>query len=896
MTAMTRNTLAAAFTVVLLAACPKAPKPDGGTPVDGGNTCADAIDCPDPQLFACNQTTLTCEPSCRVKADCTAASRGPYALDYCDSSARGCECDEGRCVASLCSSDVDCGSQVCRNGQCVAPPTAASVASCKVTPDYVILKPGATAKFWVSASDASGKPVVVKEGATWTALGLNLTVPAGTTGLSAVYTGGPAGAAADSVQAAFGAVNCKAKALILSPPAQGTMGVLVYDELSSRPVEGARVMVSDTATGAVVLQGGVDSVATGANGYVAVTPGAAGRFSITAFHADYSYLTVAGYGYPAANADGNFLALALRRNQSDKYGGYKGTFTNVPATSNVHAGLAGMSLAGSITNLSLGQLLGPSQPTDIVIGSAINQKGVMIPAGAYLGFGDSQIKPNIAGQGLAGVCGTGTPADELKIKNGTCGTRTAWALAGDVAIVDLPIDQLAGGLNNIDVGKLLARIVPIFKKFNSSIVRDVEFDLRTTPIDMATGKYNFSDQTQFVTSNHNFVQMPLAFGFAAKLPDLPKFQGNYADAVALIGGANVPGRGVVPLGIGVGANTNGDAKVDKPDDLPAAGMVKMRMAPTHDGIEGAEYGIVMAALSAKGLTDASAGLALSAIYPRIKDNKLIFDPTGATYADFSASAFPPFPEGAKYNYSDSQQGALAKRTFQFKAALAAGVSVVRVSFGDDLDHRWDVLMEAPTAAGAALGFTLPKPPSSGGAFIDRTFANGMASGGRSSMLVQAFALNSDPAHAGTALTFANLVELNSTNLDRVTDFLSAFSLEDYAPPSISFKTPNADGTSVTRGTKIVVNVKSFKVGATADGVVKFTITLGGNPVLGCTDPNGSVVSAEATAGTGDVEYTIPTATSCTGAGVVAKAQLYLPDGVTALDPPVATTRTMTIPP
>jgi len=887
MTAVTRNTLAAAFAVLILAACPPATKPDGGTPQDAGNTCADAIDCPDPQLFACNQTTLTCEPSCRVKTDCLAAARGQYALDYCDSSARGCECDEGKCVASLCSSDTDCGSQVCRNGQCVAPPAASTVASCRITPDYVILKPGATAKFWVSAWDANKNPVVVKEGATWTALGSNLTVPSSTTGISAVYTAGPAGAAADSVQASFGTANCKAKALILAAPAQGTVGVLVYDELSNRPIEGARVMVSDTATGAVVQQtGAVDALPTGANGYVAVAPGASATISVSVFHNDYSYLTIAGYANPAGGPDGNFLAFAVRRNQSDKYGGYKGTFTNVPASSNIHGGIAGMSLAGSITNLSLGQLLGPSQPTDIVIGSAINQKGVMIPAGAYLGFGDSQIKPNIAGQGLAGSCVDGTgAADETKIKAGTCGTRTAWALAGDVAIVDLPIDQLAGGLNNIDVGKLLARIVPIFKKFNSSIVRDVQFDLRATPL--TGGKYDFSNQDQFVTTNHNFTQMPLAFGFAAKLPDLPKFKGNYADAVALIGGANVPGRGVVPLGIGVGANGNGDAKVDKPDDLPAAGMVKMRMAPTHDGIEGNEYGIVMAALSTKGLTDASAGLALSAIFPRIKDNKLIFDPTGATYADFSASTFPPFPEGAKYNYSDNPQGALTKRLFQFKAAVT-GVSVVRVSFGDDMDHHWDVLMDA---AQATTGFTLPKPPTAGGPFIDRTFADGMGGGGRSSMLVQAFSLNSNPAGAGTALTFANLVELNSTNLDRTTDFLSAFSLEDYAPPSISFKTPNADGAMVAKGSNIVVNVKSFKVGPTDDGVVKFTFSSGGNPVAGCTEMN---VSAEATAGTGDVQYTIPA--TCTGVDVIAKAQLYLPDGTTALDPIVATTRTMTIPP
>ncbi len=895
MTAATRNALWAALVMSALAATacggPPSNPPDSG--VDGGDgTCIEDTDCPDPQLFFCNTTTSTCEPSCRTREDCGATRRGQYALDYCAGSL-GCQCDEGKCVGSLCSADVDCGSQVCRNGQCVAPPAASTVAKCQITPDSVILKSGAKAKFWVSAWNAANEPVIVKDGATWSALGGVTTLSGSANGNSAEFTAATTtNNATDAVQAAFGTVTCKAKALVLSPPAAGRIGVVVFDELSNRPIPAAKVMLT-TSAGAVIQQAGQDTVDTGANGFAEVNPGANTTVTVSVFHTGFNYLTVANY--TGNGPDANFLALALRRNQLDKYGGYKGTFTSVPATSNVHAGIAGMSLAGSITNLSLTQLLGPSVPTDIVIGSAINQQDVPIPAGAYLGFGDQQIKTNVAGLGLAGTCvdGSGNP-DETKIAAGTCGTRTAWALAGDIPLGDLPIDAFAGGVNNINIGQLLSRIIPIFKKFNSSVVRDVQFDLQPTPCTSGgtppclQDDYNFTNDAFFTPKNHVFTQVPLAFSFAVKLPDVPQFRGTYADGVALIGGANAPGRGVVPLGLGIGVNTNPvDAKTDVQANLPAAGLVQMRMAPTHHGLEGNEYGIVAAALSAKSLTDASSGLALSAIFARVSGNKLVFDPSGATPVDISAQAFPVFPEGAKYNFVDVAQGALAARTFKFASALT-GVGVVRVSFGDAYDQRWDVLLDA---AQATTGFVLPKPP---GTLRDRTFATGLQASGRSTMLVQAFKLNTAPAGTtGTNITFNGLVELNSNNLDRVTDFLQAFSLMDYAPPKVSFKTPNANPATVAKGSKLVTSVSSFKVGAgaTDDGVVKFTFTSGGNPAAGCPE---ATVATEVQPGNGEVEYTLPM--TCTGTSISVRAQLMQPNGAAPVLPDVAATTVITVNP
>ena len=864
MTLFPRTLLIPLAALALVIACGPPSKPtDGGTGGGGGSGgCFDDSECPDPKLFFCNTTTSTCEPSCRSKADCTAAVRGQYALGYC-ASGLGCECDEGKCVGSLCSADIDCGTQVCRSGVCVDAPAASTVATCTVIPDFVVLKQGEKTRFWVSTWDAAKNPVVVKTGITWSAVGATVTVGAATTGASAEFTGGTPNATIEqAVKASVGGKDCFAKVQVLSnaAPAAGTINVIVTDELSGRPIPAASVLASDPTTGAAIGA----AVATGANGFVNV-PGLPATATVTVFHADYNYLTIANYDLAGGS---RFLSFVLRRNQVDKYGGYKGTFNNVPATSNVHAGIAGASLAGSITDLSFSQLLGPTIPTRVKIGTAIDQPDVPLPAGIYLGFTDQVIKKDISAQGLAGVCVTAAGApDEAAIASGSCGTRTAWALAGDVPLGDLPIDAVAGGLNSIDFGKVLSRIIPIFKKFNSSLVRDVQFTLKTTPKD-ANGKYRFSEVDgglpDFTVANHHFFQtgvpttteVPLAFNLVAKVPDLPKFKNTYVDAAVLLGGAIVPGRGVVPLGIGAAVNTDSTpAKTDPQSELVTPGLVTLRMSPTHHGIEGSDYGVVALGLSLKSITDASAGLATSAIFWRVKDNALKFDPKGTTPIDLGTS-FPGFPESAKYNFTNTAAGGVGPRSFKFASATeasGAGAALTRVVFTDEADHRWVVYLDP---AQATVGFTLPTPA---GTFSDRTFFTGMTTGARSPFLVQQIRLNDNPAInstgaiTGAAITFKQLVEFNSTNADRMVDFTTGFSLVDYDRPSITWKTPKDPGTNVTKGSQVTVVVKAFKVGATVaeDGYVRLSFTPAN---ANCPDVD---VKTDASMGKGEIAITVP---------------------------------------
>lgn len=890
MTAVIRKTLWAALALAALStACsPPPPVKDGGTGGGGGGTteCIEDTDCPDPVYFACNTITSTCEPSCRSAAQCNPAGGAlggqrpqEYSLDFCGGSL-GCQCDDFKCVGSLCSSDSDCGTQVCRSGACVPPPAASTVARCAISPDLVVLRQGAKAKFWVSAWDASNAPVVLKDGITWSSV--NAAAAGSGTGFSAEFTAGsaPVATATAAVQAAIGSVNCQAKVIVLPNPAAGEVAVSVIDELSGRPVAGAKVVVSQE-NGTIIQQAGnADFKDTDATGFAALSlTGSPAKFSVSVFHPDFSYVTVANY----AATGSRFLSFALRRNSLDKYGGYKGGYSNVPETPNLHAALAGLSLAGSITNLNLTALLGPTVPTDIVVGTQ-SVDDAPIPAGAYLGFGASTFKGEIAGQGLNGTCG-----DEAKVLAGECGTRTAWSLSGDVPIAQLPLNAVSGGVDKIDVSALLGQIIPIFKTFNSSVIRDVEYTLKPTPMD--GGEPDYSNQSHYTNARHAFMpstdggfgSIPLGFSFALKMPELPRFKGTYVDGAAVIGGASVPGRGVVPLGIGVGINTTPvDGQIDRVEPLQV-GQLGVRMAPTHHGIEGSTYGLVVAAISAKAMSDASAGIGASAIFPRLPQNKLVFDPKGASPIDVSASAFPAFPEGARFNFTSAADGAVPGRSFRL--AAMTGVGVLRVSFSDSLQTRWDVLVDA-----AAPGFTLPVIPA-GTTLRDRLFDNGNgATGGRSELTVQAFRMAKDPAAATqAALSFTEYVEFNDWNSDRTTDFLAAFSFLSYGKPKVGFKEPKASGATVARGSKIIIEVSGFSVGTmqgTDDGVVRLTFTGG----TGC-DP--ATLNTEVPAkGSGELEYTIPT--TCSGANVSIKAELMKVNGTDPILPAVSRTITANI--
>lgn len=883
-----RNTLwvaLAASALSMLACGPTTPTTDGGTGGGGpSDSCNDDDQCP--KLFRCSRSSSTCVPDCTSNAQCSPTGRtsaGAAALDFCPSDT-SCVCDfteaGGECKAKLCSADADCGSTlVCRSGKCEAAPAASTVTRCAVTPDFVVVKAGAKAKFWVSAW-AGTEPVIIKDGATWTApAGSPLSGPTPATGLSSEFTAGTSatagGAGVEAVQAAFGGITCKGKALVVAAPTMGGV-VVVTDELTGRPIEGARIIISDAA-GAEIAQPA--AVTTGANGQGAYTFGTATSYSVSIFHADYTYLTIANYR--PSGPDANVLSASLRRNPVNKFGGFKGTYDGYPMNANIKFGIASMSLAGAVTNLNLTQLLGPSRPTRIKLGTTIDMN-VDLPDGAFVVFSETN-KNTMAGLGLNGVCtdasGNVTAAEEAKIRAGTCGTRSAWAFSGELTIGDLSplLGAFQGGTSNINIGGLLGQIQPLIRKLNSSITRDVQFDLhdatckggKTFP--NCTDGYDYSNTSRFTDKNLKWASVPLAFGFALRSPRMPSYRGKPADGALALPGVLVPGRGVIPLGLGAAVNTATpiDDVLDKQETLPAAGLLPVRSAPSHSGTEGSDYGIIVAALTAAAATDASAQVGASALFVRVADNKLVFDPRGTTPVDISAQAYPTFPESGRFNAHSQAVAGVGPRSFRFltpavATALGTSAQTLRVSFADELEHRWDVLFDA---ARAADGFTLPAAPMG---FRDRLFKSGMTTGARSPMQVQALRTSAAPTPAGgAALSFQALVELNATNYERITNYLTGFGFLDYGEQTVSFKTLPMP---VPDAGKIVVKVEKFKLGTAAgdDGLVKLSFAT----AAGAAIPNCDIMSSsvENKAGSGEVEFTLPAA--CSGTAVTVKAQLF----------------------
>jgi hypothetical protein len=847
---------------------PPEPPPDSrGEP----GACQVDQDCPDPALFFCNSATSRCEAACRTQADCTAERRGNYRLETCDANPLGCRCDGNRCVEALCSADVDCAQErVCRDGRCGAPPEALAVASCQVTPDVVLGREGTPVRFSVLAVDAAGRPVVVPAGATWTAVGA--AARGGGTGREAVFElGAPTEGLVEAVRAQVGNATCQARVSVVEAAGvqEGEVRALVTDELTGRPLEGAVVVVADGA-GAVTA-----SAETDARGVVRLAaPAAVG--SVSVFHGDYGYLTVAHEGPGRGPRE---LALALRRNATDRYGGYRGTFLNVSTSEDLHAGAAGLSAPDAVTELSGSLLVGPTRVERFTFNG--RERSVTLPAGAYVVLPGSTLRATeVSAMGLAGVCDgalAGVTDPEAEARAGTCGTRTAWALAGDVPLSELPPSLLVGGA--VDMGQMLAQAIPLLRRFSSSVVRDVPFRLKETP-GAAQGAPDHGDLAHFTRVDHDYQQMPLGFHFAARVPSLPRYRGAWLDSVVVTGMARVAGRGMVPLGLGMAVNVNpADNHTDQQAGLPAPGLVSVRMAPAHHGLEGSPYVLAVVATSSAAANDAAAGAATSALLQRMPE-RLPFDPRGGSPLAVEG-AFLPIPEGARYNYDREARGGLEGRQLRFVTVPPLPVgTVLRAVFTHRSERRWVVLMDS---AKATTGVRLPVPPAP---FEDRTYHGDLA-GSRSPFGVQALALRRPGST--TPLELKGLVEADGADLARLGELTAAYSALDYGRPLVRWVVPEQEGQEVARGATVRVRVSSFQVGSalTDDGYVRLTF-VGGSGCEGH-EVRGDV---DASQGRGEVDLRLPP--GCHGPEVSLVATLVDPSGV-PLNPQVTSARSVNIP-
>jgi hypothetical protein len=677
-----------------------------------------------------------------------------------------------------------------------------------VTPAFVVAPPNARIRFHALATSLDGEPLVLREGASWTA-GTG-TIFGETTGSSVeLDVGAPRTAPVTAVEATIGAAHCSAKVLVIPSAPANKVQIAAIDEGSGRPISGAIVVLS-SATGALLEQATTDT-----NGLAVVSP-TEPRSTISVFHVDFSYRTVANF--PESERT---IFFPLRRNPADRFGGAISIVTP-PLTSNVHLARVGFSaepLESEFTDEVEPTVLTNTSVTGL-LGGMSGAVDTPVPVGTLLGWGGMTIKPTATSTTSSGVC-----SDDRATAEGTCGTSSAWALTLDLALGDFyrrddETSSLLEVLNRISGANV--------RTFTSSVLRD--FSVTLGPAQLDAGTPDFTDTTGFTGANHNFTQAPMSLAFVAKLPELPRYRDHVVEQALAVGAAQVPGRGIIPIGLGVWSSAprvntiypqGGFAGVELP-----TGQLGLRIAPPHHGLEGQPTALYSQMLSEQWKVDAAAGRASSTIVTSLP-SVLAFDPS-TPQIDQSAQAFPAMVEG-RFDFG--------ARTYS--AEPVSDVSALVITFTDQLASRWEIVVDP-----ADPNFTLPDVP---GVLRDRLFFGGnRVMGLRSLQRVKALRFAGED--------FTAVVQRHSAL--RPISALTAWSQVDVRPLALSFKAPQQPITP--RGSRIVVHTEGFRSGV--DGFVPLRVEGTGCSLM--FDLEELVVPSWELENPRDLEFTLPMA--CVG--------------------------------
>jgi hypothetical protein len=501
--------------------------------------------------LACDIFTNTCMAECTGDADCTSRTEIAFSGDL--------KCKNGVCDFDHCSKDADCaGGKVCYDGNCVTIPPCDQLAECVVLPGSAVTKDGTTAQFAATPYLTSGA-VAPGYGFTWgSSDGTVASVAAG------LVTGGTATGTATITATVDGCpTNCTASVTNYGAVTPGTTRVVAVDELENTPIVGATV-TDGTETVTTDAQG----VAVLATEYDSTTPG-----DITVSKQDFNYVTMLGVESNDLIAHmGKLHHLDFTQNPvARQAGGIKGKFDfgmirckEPLKTCDVSFGLGGLSIPGNLV-------------TEIELGGS--KEVIPLPSGLVL-------------------CLNQTCFKEFYTPTGIPGNRVAWGLGGKLDLADL-IDKLgpiiSGGGGDIDIGGLVAGLLPLFANFYTAMVPNV--DVVPRPMVADVNDIDDNPDTTEVPDYDNFPPQDMTLRIAMEEtmtftpPTIPV--GTY-DGVIVIGGIIVRGAGLVPLGLSAGLDSL-DAE-DTPDGVIDDPIV-MNVADVAGRIPEGQYQRVIIALA-----------------------------------------------------------------------------------------------------------------------------------------------------------------------------------------------------------------------------------------------------------------------------------------------------------
>ncbi len=714
------------------------PAPDGGgiCATDPSMSCASVADCPNSTNFKCDPGSGCCVFFCTRTSDCG----GPYdPNDPCTGGNGGCACRGGVCESATCSANADCGGgEVCAAGSCVTPPPPALAASVLVKPNPAVLHVGVPQPFTAAVFDQDGGALVLAPGSLdWSASGN------GTIDSSGTFTPTKASTAVGdtTITATVAGTNVAGSAIatIYAAPASGTT-LTLFDAATGTPVTGATVEYSDNSGHVVGTP-----VTSGSPLGVYTLPGSApaGAALLSVFEKNHQYVSIA-----LAKVATQDLVLFLPQNsvvvtvsgaKVPVVGGFTGDFTRAPGILNpddgeppdqqseVHLGIAGTAVSQDLLDFSLSSFLGPTHVVTIDLG--FSSQNVPLPAGVELGNGSQYYQCSYDGLGPAGGCGLPPCSDTVTTGclNGetdptqadwqesafACGARPAWGIGGSVPFQAVLSAFLSGGGGGVDVGKVLGVMLSYVPEFQSGVLFQVPYTLyppvpANQVVNSCSGQ-DYPDATPIpdpkkLDGNVTLgLTTPLSLAATLNTPALPEVGGSAQHDLLVLGGAAIPGVGLLPLGLAHGSNvdSNGNptanGKVCDTADTTGCqpdGQVLLPLAPESGGVEGSPYVAVAVALDLSAAGGGGGGGAISGLVQTFVNGL----PHGA--ANLGAS-FLPYAQNAAYDATS--------RTFTNDAV--AGASWMRVRFANDAGQEWVVIFDPSVPS-----FVLPSP----GALGDRT--------------------------------------------------------------------------------------------------------------------------------------------------------------------------------
>ena len=586
------------------------------------DTCGPISECttypPDacPPGFDCSQPVCISETACLTDGQCNqdevcefGGCRTAPACNVANDCPSNDDCIGGHCVQHVCRGPSDCSNgQICSGGICQAPADGGDVDHVRLLTPIPTLEVGQTEQLAAVALTQSGvaRPVdhfdwsTSPDGgaATVDANGLLTAVAPGTATLTVGFTK-PNGSQATPDTATFNVIAA----------ASGGR-VLVVDSITGAPISGANVRLCQG------YDGGTCIAATD------LTTDASGTASFTAPTSAYD-LSAAD---PALDSSGrpvhdivHFLGITttdvlipLPVNAAGEEAGFTGSidFSHVQTTGDVRVGLAGSSIS-DLASLELEDIVG-QQPWTAkatvdtgTIGGVGGIGGIQLP-----GLDGGTISVPITGATVADVDQLAGLPVSVRIKDtvyalGTPGLRAGWAFAGRVDA------QLFFGSysQSVQTGAL-GGVLPFFGAFNHGLLAAIDENALPLVLDRedldgdgvcedtnvcASGGELLPDYSHF--SSRLFAPaQPQSLRVDVLTPSGPDGTGQ----LILLAGAQVPGAGLLPLGL--------------TSATPGAGQADtiVRLAPLYGGFEASGYALVaMATSNGGGIAGTDGGVAVT---------------------------------------------------------------------------------------------------------------------------------------------------------------------------------------------------------------------------------------------------------------------------------------------